>query len=545
MKLKIIFVFLLLATSAFSARNQFLSQRDIDTTIQRAYLGFVAASREAGGTSQQQAIAAARQIVAELTNAAESDPNRRYIMWRLSELEAQIFLEEEEVRLKQQHARIRQINDLVDMFNAEFLVPRPNFANLHSLYQRMIAVDTRKTNEFADLINQKNRSVTQNLRSAITTAFNNNNYRQAEIEFNYAVANRRFLNIASSDIENWRRRIEARRNADYLTGNIDTRVAQINNIVNQNRLLEAKRHIEVLNNDLQGARSLLPAAFFNTTNTRLRNLSTTIERREDSLVQHGLNLARTQRYDEAAVFLRTVLLPAGVDRARIADIDRAIISQGSGQRTSTAEHSLRIGTVGEESGLAFGGALQARTRARADSMRIANEAEEILVREHFERNNRRAITRHNAEVDRQERQLAQNDEMLNNIMQMFNNGNSAGAVRQFQRRQAVLFANSTPRLYHDVKVRVNDHRGVNNNLDGELAAVRQKHDENRPEARAARAGQILGEIYDLIERNQAVAAYTKFYFNQWFLEENAFPDALTSMRRNLVRAYARAVGIGR
>ena len=543
MKLKFLFVVLLAATAAFSQRgqNQFLSQSFIDTTIQSAYLGFVAATREAGGTSQEQAIMRARNVVAELRAAAETDPNRRYILWRLSELEAQIFLEEEEVRLKQQHARVRQINDLVDMFNKEFLVPRPNFANLHALYERIVVVDIRKANEFADLINQKNRSVTQNLRQAITAAFNANNYRQAEIEYNYAVANRRFINLGNADIENWRRRIEARKSADYLTGNIDARVAHINGIVNSNRLLEAKRHIEVLNNDLNGARALLPTPFFNTTRTRLNNLSTTIDRREDSLVQHGFALVNAKRFNEASVFLRDVLLPAGVDRGRIAGIDRAIIESEGGQRRPTFESRLRVENVTEESGSAFSAAM----RERANAVRQAHRSEEILVREHFERLNKRAIDRHNKEEDRRAKIVSQNDEVLRNILNLFDQGRPDAAVRLFQRRRTALFAHGSPRLYHDVKVRVNQHTGANDHTDGELAAVRERHRANSREARQDSAANIIREIYDLISANQVVAAYSRYFFNEWFLEENAFPEALVSLRREVVRTYAREMGITR
>jgi len=544
MKLKILLTILFVSTAVFASRNQFLSRDFIDTTIQNTYYLFVAANKEAGGSTQIAAIERAKGIVANMKQLAENDPNRRYILWRLSELEAQIGLEEEEVRLKQQHARVRQINELVDMFNREFLVPRPNFANLHALYERMIVVDTRKTNEFADLINQKNRSVTQNLRQAINSALENNNFRQAETEFNYAVANRRFINLSDTEIENWRRRIQARKDADYLRENIDNRVALVNGIASQNRLLEAKRHIEVLNNDLNGARALLTQNFVSSTRMKLNNLSANIDRREDSLIQHGFALVNTKRYNEASDFLRNVLFPAGVDRSRIAGIDRAIIEAEGGQRQHVYESSVVIANS-EESGAALNEAMRARARVRADSMRLVNEYEERKSLEHFERRNKALIKKHTSDRNKQTKLRNQCDDFLRNILMMFEQGRGSAAVKQFHRRQAVCFANATPKLYHDVKERVNRQTGANDREDGELIAMRKKHEAEKPEAKQMRAGEIIGEIYDLVERKQVSAAYSLYYFNRPLLTEHAYPEALTAVKRMLVRAYAREMGISR
>jgi hypothetical protein len=497
------------------------------------------ASREGGGLTQERAIRSARETATELRRMAETDPNRRYILWRLAELESQISLEEEEVRFRQRYARVQQINELVDLFNRELLQPRPNFANLQQLYNRMDAIDARTTNQFADRINQKMRSVTHNLTADITNAFNRNNYAQAEVEFLYAVENRRFLRISSTDLERWRRQIQAKKDADYLQANLGTRINTLNSIVKDNRLLEARRHIEVLVVDLQGATALLPRNFVSSTRMQLNNLSTSIDRREDSLVQHGHALINARRFDEASVFLRTVLMPAGVNRDRIAGIDRAIISATGStmQRTEYQASNIRsFDMASEESG----GAFNEMMRQRTSSIQATARAEEERARAHFENRNRRAVRTHNTNLQKQAEAKARSDRFLEEVQSLFNAGRYEAASRKFRGRpaqEAVL--NATPMLFINVKAQVNSFRRINNNDDPEIAAVQRRMEETSSRAQQQRVRQIMGDILELLERQRSGEAFAIFYFNTQLLTEFADPQALVSMRRSLVQAYTR------
>lgn len=544
MKLKVLIAVFLFSTVAFSAKNNFLSKDFIDTSIQSAYYGFVAANnKEAGGTTQLAAIYKAKGIVADLKKQAESDPNKRYIMWRLSELEAQIGLEEEEVRLKQQYANVKKINELVTIFNKEVLQPRPNFANLHTLHERMSIVDVSKTNEFAGIINQKNKSVSFNLKQSITTAFKNNNYKQAENDYNYIVENRKYLNMSNADVELWRKKIQAKIDADYLKENIDKRVAFVNGIVLGNRLLEARRHIDVLNGDLKGASVLLTQSFVSSTKMKLNNLSSIIDRREDSLIQHGYLLVNAKKYKDASDFLRNVLFPAGADRNRTAGIDRAIIEAEGGQKTAKYESSLVVDRASEESGLAMSEAMRQKTKAKADSIRNANEIEERKTQEHFEKKNAAQIKKYVNAINKQKKLQNECDRFLENILTMFEQQKNTAAVKKFRGKQALCFANASPKLYYDVKIKINQQTGINNYEDSELAEVNKRHISEKPESKLEKAVQITGEIYDLLDKKQVVEAYSLFYFDRYLLEQHNYPEAMVSLRKELTKAYSKEIGI--
>ena len=539
----VLFVLSLTVSIAFAQRNnEFLSREFIDNTVQGAFNEFVIASRDAGGTNQERVVRNARETVANLRRLAENDPNRRYVLWRLSELEAQISLEEEEINFRRRYANVQLINELVDLFNAELLQAMPNFANLQQLYNRMFAIDARTTNQFADRINQKMRSVTHNLTQDINSAFQRNNYAQAETYFLYVAENRRFLRISEANLETWRRRIQARKDADYLQANLGNRINFVNGIVRENRLLEAKRHIEVLSADLTGATALLPRNFVTSTRTQLNELSTGIDRREDSLVQHGHALINAGRFDEAGAFLSNVLMPAGINRDRIAGIDRAIISAtGSTMRQAEYQSGIRSFDVSAAS-IGSGEALNERMRQRTDSIRAAARAEEERVREHFERRNRSAIRKHNSETQSRQAQQARGDAFLQEVQLLFDNGRYEAAVRKFKGRQAQqAFMHGTPSLFLSVKTRVNSQTGANNENDSEVIVSRRRIEETGRNAQQQRAQRIMGEILDLLEGNRTAQAYSVYFFNRTLLEEHSYREALVSMRRSLVQSYARNV----
>jgi len=194
---------LLILVSTFILTAQtYLSQESIDQTVQEAFYGFVEASRSVGTVgSQRSAIARAQETVAELKRIAEKDPNRRYIMWRVGELEQQIFLEQEELNLKDQYTRVTEINRLVALFNEELFLARPNFGKLHALHKQVDAISVKHGNQFADNINQKNKVVSNNLQNDVENAFENGNYISVEEIYMYAIKNRKYLNINISYYE--------------------------------------------------------------------------------------------------------------------------------------------------------------------------------------------------------------------------------------------------------------------------------------------------------------------------------------------------------
>jgi predicted Zn-dependent protease len=71
----------------------------------------------------------------------------------------------------------------------------------------------------------------------------------------------------------------------------------------------------------------------------------------------------------------------------------------------------------------------------------------------------------------------------------------------------------------------------------------RRHKEQSPEAKQVKAEQLIGEIYERIERKQLTEAYRIYYLNKPLLSQFAYPEAYVSMRKTLVKAYSKEMNL--
>ena len=83
----------------------------------------------------EDAISSAKQTAARLKSIARGNPNEKYILWKVGELESQIYLEESGMLLEKNQRRQKQVNDLVGPFNTE-IGKRSRSTSLADLYHQ-------------------------------------------------------------------------------------------------------------------------------------------------------------------------------------------------------------------------------------------------------------------------------------------------------------------------------------------------------------------------------------------------------------------------
>ena len=86
-----------------SNKKEYLSQTTIDTLVQQAFVNINAsagADVPDADARHWQAVIDAKETVAKLKALAKGDPNEKYVLWKVNELEYQVFLEEREMVLK-------------------------------------------------------------------------------------------------------------------------------------------------------------------------------------------------------------------------------------------------------------------------------------------------------------------------------------------------------------------------------------------------------------------------------------------------------------
>ncbi len=384
------FILVFLASVSWASEGKdYISQETIDTTIQNAYFGFLSAAKGAGSSvNQMEAIKKAKTVAAKLKKVAENDPNKRYILWRVGELEQQIFLEEEEVLLKQMYQRQKAVNMLVLKFNSETGKSRPNFANLVAIQHRMAELDPGKGNELANLITERDRNISREVSWSIERAFIDGDFEKAEKEFSYITKNKRHLFISGKKYASFQKNIRDKKNAEYMLKNMDSYVAKIKNVVNENQLLEAKRHIQIFRREFEGAKNYLPSHKVTSFSSQAMNLKNIVIAKEDSLVAFNLKILKFQGSDDAIDYMDQVLRKCGVSNSKITLVDQAIMADKSGpvrdDNSAVNNDLLALTSHSESSAFGFGD-INARLQEKKDSIKAYEEEQKLLAKKEYER----------------------------------------------------------------------------------------------------------------------------------------------------------------
>lgn len=333
-------VWISLCIAEDSKEQPYLSQTYIDSLVQSAFYNFVAASETAGGElRQQQAIIYAKSVAQQLKGLAEDDPNRRYILWKVGELENQIYLEEEEIYLKKMYQRQMEINILVDTFNAETGKSRPNIAHLVAIHERMFELSPRKADELAWLIEDRVRNISHEVCYAFEKAFLEGNFSTADKEFDYMQKSRKYLYISPDKYASFENKMKAKKDADDILRNINSYVDKINAILDHNNLADARRYNDVLRKQVDNARLFMSSTVYNTYREKIDTLSALICHKEDSLIACNKAIIEQQGEDAGMDFLENTLRTCGVSNEKIASIDK-ILMQLPVQKTSYIDDAV-------------------------------------------------------------------------------------------------------------------------------------------------------------------------------------------------------------
>ncbi len=533
------FLFLIVFAVSLSAET-YLSQQYIDSTVNQAYYGFVSSSREAGGQyTQESAIRNAQRVVTQLKRLAQNDPNQRYILSRLHELEQQILLEQEEVSLKNEYERVTEINRLVEIFNEELFLDKPSFGKLHALYYQVKVLSTNHGNQFATNINQKVRALNSILQNEMQNAYNSGNYEHLEELYLYSVRNRKHLRIDIGQYNQWRAQIQAKRDAEYLQENFDMKVRSLDQMVRNHKISEARRNIEILNLELSGASEHLSSSFVRSTQSKLHELSRSIVSCEDSLVTQNMNLISQGKADESMDYMRNILVPSGVASEKVSRVDRAILTEFGVERGENAEVNQEIASISASaSAELFSMAdISAQIKAKADSLRRAQEQEIIDARNHYRHANRRAFRN----KIKEEEQLTENKsdavEVLAEAEQFITRGRAQDAFNLLTEEAVFLLEYAEADRFIEIRQRINHSLGRATYNDQQITAMRNRESNRSGSALADKSVSITSNIYEALDSHDIGKVAELFFWNESILKENSYPEAFHALTKTVVNEY--------
>lgn len=509
----------------------YLSQEYVDTMVQNAFYGFVEAA-EFGGTEmlQTRAIDRAKKVAEELKKLAVGDPNRRYVLWRVSELEQQIYYEEEELLLKKMYKNQKAINVLCNKFNEEVGKKRPNFGNLIAIHSSMLNLDPHKADELAWLIEDRDRNISREVSFACERYLLFGAYDNAKKEFEYIKKNRKYLFIPDGTFESFENRIHKKIEADDMVANIETYYRDIIAEINKTNIGKARHGIAFFEDRLQRVHTMLPYKKYSQFRKKLNGFSEMIAQKEDSLVYQNMTLIHENKIDEAIDYMDNVLRKRGVSNEKIAMVDKTIMVLPGRKRVSATDKSVDrellalTSTSEDNNGFSFGD-VAAKMKAKMDSVQAYEAEQRRLAQIQWEKEHKREIA---AKLREEKKEKKYRDKAKKDMLKIYillEDNKIDKAYSKFQELQASIKKYTSEGEFKGLEIAVVQSYEAEKNRERKMA-------ENKRKAKT-----VTSEIYSMLDQRNIEGAYSKFNNLKTLLQKYSSDDDFMNLQTSVTQAY--------
>jgi hypothetical protein len=506
--------------------GKYIGKDYIDTTVQRAIFMVNDAANTAGvGFRQKEAIAQAKQIAKNLRAEVKGDPNERYAIWKVGELEWLIYLEEKDIvlqKVKQGQATLQQ---LISSFNTEVGKPRPDFKSLARFRAQMADIDTRRVREIDALMARRSARVSHEATVAIEKALMCADPATAEQEFRYCLRNQKYLILADDKFDRLESRVSACQRSRDEMPLVKAGADSAGSFLKGNRLGEARDAIDMAKNRLVDIRGCAPVKEAGEYMARLNLCERDLGRQEDSLVRVNLELLKSPGGADAAnLFLDNVLRKTGVCHEKIARVDQAILAAAPSMSSSSASRGVSkvvgdVASSADGSGTDVFAEMRKKAKIRAqfklDSLEIERQERARLVQRQLD--SIEAEAKKTADLE-----LQKNQEQAKNIAAeiygTLEKNKPRVAFDLFNTRKPFMHQYLMPEafaLLENTVLQAIDPKWAELSLDiaylsaapagAQALTETPKADKNREKAET-----IIASVYDMLERNDLKGAEKQF-----------------------------------
>lgn len=539
---------------AATEQQSYIGQEYVDTSIQRAFILLNAAADVAGvGFRQGSALATAKQIARELKNKARGDANERYVLWKVNELEAQIYLEEKDLILQQMQKVQITVNQLVDQFNAEVGKGRPDFAALHRIYKKMALVDVQKSNELADSFNKRYRGISREVVYAIEKALMAGDLDKSRSEVGYCLRNLLYLKISSGAYQELEKRVEDLYRARAMKPKIEQALGAARRSLSKQQVAAARDSLVVAENNLAGIKNSLPREEVAKLTSGVEGVRRSLFTVEDSLVTRNRSLLRTSGVTAANNYLQTVLKVCGVSREKVAMVDKEILSVASPEDTAMQGEIDRI--VAATEGSASGALLDDIMVAAKRKAQVKHDSLQAIEDARMKKGLAAAAVRDSiARVEQEERLAllrtaqAKAESVAMELYSLLEKNNAKSAKKRYAAEQAFLqhylradayeALNTTLRYFTEGAQPEGEAIAYIKLVDqpaGSSVAVADKA--KSAQTNQGRAQKEIVAIYSLLEGSEIDQAYRRFQKIRTPLQKYLAPEAFSMLEVTVVEAY--------
>lgn len=569
-------IFCLNGVAKSGADAKYISQELIDTSILRAFVILNASADLAGvGFGHQKSLGEAKKIAQELKTKAKGDPNERYVLWKVSELEAQIYLEERDLVLQQMQKRQLTINEVVDKYNKEVGKWRPDIGTLYRLHKTMDQVDPGKAGELADSYNKRKNALSREVVYFLEKALLAGNADSSRKELGYLLRNQMYLNVSATSYKQLEDRVEGLYRAREIAPSVTAGAKSASRLLDRMDIVEARKTLDTAQNKLTTIQKNLPQSESASLSSSISHVQRKLGAKEDSLVNVNVTLLRREGVDAADRYLQAVLRPYGVSREKAASVDRMIISAKSPEESHSPSLVAGLTSDDDDDGAETSQALDdvltvARRKAqvKVDSLHAIEEARLWQERrEQARRDSIEQVARAAEERKFQQRQMRV-DSVTMKIYSMIERNDPVAADRILKSEVVFLQANMRPDDFSMLKTTIDQFAGFVMEKKKDIAYLSPVAAKTAPpsaapspavvsqKAPAASAPpsqqvasapsaqsnsdraqeEVLG-VYSLLEQNMIDRAYKRFQTNRSPLKKYLDPEVYRMLEMTVTQAY--------
>ncbi len=369
--------------------KKYLSQGTIDSMVQRGVFVMMASEEVAGfGNRQQQALEGAKTIARNLRIIARTDPNSRYILWRVSELETEILLQEHGLKMENQNKKQKEVNQLVASFNAETARKRPDLRILFDICTKTEALDPNKSDELKELATKRGVDLTREIVGFLEVYLRDSKLDKAQENIDYCEKFKPFMPLSQTKYSQYVSQFKSNLSVKDERAIARTSVQRAGQLRLALSFGEAEAALEsaskILARQTASGQSSSEVAKVNSMVSAERVRLTASE---DSIVGVALGLLHDAGLMAGFEYLDKTLRPTGLPREKIALIDNALLQKALEMKRETESNIENKDVVAfipvDVDGWAFLNDLMGSARGRAqqktDSLRIITLTQDLAT----------------------------------------------------------------------------------------------------------------------------------------------------------------------
>ena len=501
-------------------KRPYLSKDYVDTVVQQAFYSLNAAMNIPGAEfKQKMAIEEARRTAQKLKTMAAGDPNEKYVLFRVGELEQQLVLEDQDIMLKKVREAQKLKNALIDTFNMELGKKRPEFSNLARLVARMDAMnDLKKSDEMKRSQAQRKTNISRELMYRFEKVFMSGDIDTARKEFDYCSRNRVYLAIPDASFVKISQKIQLQTDAIKKKPVLEAALRRGSESLQKNLFKDAWSSLNSTRAMLDQFQGNLALSDWNRFDGQCKALLAATIRKEDSLVNVTVSLYNTKGSDPALAYIEKTLKKFGVSQNRVAAASTYVLSHG-------AELPKRDSVINREVDALSGSQASAevtldgirerakqKAKAKADSIRAAEEAwTSMLVLE---------------------------------LYSLLERGKAEEAFNKFNANLVSLEAYVYPDALHTLSSSVTQAyetwRDEKNDLEQMIGTVAPSTAADDLNASQEKASSHITQIYALLEQGKAKEAFSHFKKVRDKLKQYVCKEAFEMVETMVNQAYAAA-----